>query len=227
MIEYPIFDGELEIRAKGGRRSLRGRFRYSSGPGRRMATISDRGRTRKERIEGDAFGWQMREFAKVQKQLGEMIEESVDQARIEILKQELERRNVHVLSGHDFGKPLGDLKSGTATVTSTREAVDFEVDLPDESDMPTWMLDTVKAVRTGRAGGISPGFRVPPATVVANAEGLEPEPGNPAVQVRVIRQAVLHELSIVTRPAYSETEIDARAWEAPEPRPGRRTPRWL
>ena len=227
MTDFPIFDGELEIRAKGGRRSLRGSFPYSPGPGRRMATVRDRGKVRKERIEGDAFGWQMREFAKLQKQMAELIEASVDQARIELLRQELERRNVHILAGHDFGKPLGDLKNGTATVTSTREAVDFEVDLPDDADMPSWMADTVKAVRTGRAGGISPGFRVPPATVVADAEGLEPEPGNPAVQVRVIRQAVLHELSIVTRPAYSETDVDLRAWEAPEPRTGRRTPRWL
>ena len=75
------------------------------------------------------------------------------------------------------------------------------------------MGDTVRMVRAGLAGGVSPGFRVPPASAVADAEGLEPEPGNPGVQVRVIRQAVLHELSIVTRPAYSETEIVARADE--------------
>ena len=224
---FAIFDAELEIRAKGGRRSIRGKFRYSPGPGRGMATIRDRGRVRKERIEGDAFGWQLREFAKVQKQLGEAVENAVDQARIEALQQELERRNVHVLAGHDFNRPLGDLKSGTATVTSTREVVDFEVDLPEEADMPSWMADTVKQIRTGRAGGVSPGFNVPPASVVANAEGLEPEPGNPAVQVRVIRAAVLHELSIVTRPAYSDTEIDARAMNEPDPRPARRTPRWL
>ena len=47
---FPIFDGELEIRARGGRRSMRGRFSYSPGPGRRMATVSDRGRVRKERV---------------------------------------------------------------------------------------------------------------------------------------------------------------------------------
>ena len=50
-------------------------------------------------------------------------------------------------------------------------------------------------IRAGLAGGVSPGFRVPPASVVANAEAFEPEPGNPGVQVRVINQAVLHELS--------------------------------
>lgn len=227
MSEFPIFEGELEIRARGGRRSLRGRFPYSEGPGRKMATVRDRGRVRKERIAGDAFGWQMREFAKLQQQMARMIEEAVDQARIEAVRQELERRNVHVLAGHSYDKPLGDLRSGTATITSTREAVEFEVQLPPDADQPSYMRDTVAMVKAGLAGGVSPGFRVPPAGVVANAESLEPEPGNPGVEVRVINQAVLLELSVVTRPAYSETDIDMRAFD-PAPAPaGRRTPRWL
>ena len=226
MNEWPIFEGELEIRARGKRRSLTGRFPYSEGPGRKMATVADRGRVRKERISGDAFGWQIREFEKLQKELGKVIESGLDRARVEVLRQELERRNVHILAGHSFNRPLGDLKSGTARVTSTDAAVAFEVDLPEESAMPSYMLDTVRMIEAGLAGGISPGFRVPPAAVVPDAEGLEPEPGNAAVQVRVIRQAVLHELSIVTRPAYSETEIDARAFGLAPPR-ARRVPSWL
>ena len=157
-----------------------------------MATVSDRGRTRKERIAGDAFGWQMREFARVQQQLAEAIEAAVDQAQVELLRQELERRNVHVLAGHSFDRPLGDMKSGTARVASTREEVEFAVDLPDESAMPSYMADAVRMIEAGLVGGISPGFRVPPASAVANAEAFEPEPGNPGVQVRVINQAVLH-----------------------------------
>ena len=81
-----------------------------------MATISRSGkRVRKERIADDAFGWQIREFVKLQKQDGGVIEGAVDQARLELLRQELERRNVHVLAGHDSTTSrLGDLKSGTA-----------------------------------------------------------------------------------------------------------------
>lgn len=220
-----FIDGELEIRARGDRRSLRGRFPYSEGPGRKMATVRDRGRVRKERIGPDAFGWQMREFSKLQKQMAEMIEAAVDQARIELIRQELERRNVHILAGHSYDKPLGDLKSGTATITSSREAVEFEVNLPPEDSMPSYMRDTVQMVRAGLAGGVSPGFRVPPAGTVANAESLEPEPGNPGVQVRVINEAVLLEMSVVTRPAYSETDIAARAFD-PAP-PVRRRRVWL
>lgn len=210
MTEYPIFDAELEVRARGDGRVLAGRFPYSAGPGRGMATIRDRGRVRKERIEGDAFGWQVRELEKLMAEYAGAAGKALDQARRELMRQELERRNVHILAGHSFDRPLGDVLRGAARVTSTREAVEFEVDLPAEADQPSYMRDTMAMVRAGLAGGVSPGFRVPPASAVRDAETFEPEPGNPAVQVRVINQAVLHELSIVTRPAYSETEIDAR-----------------
>ena len=74
MTEFPTFDGALEIRARGSGRVLSGRFPYSPGPGRMMATISDRGKRRKERIADDAFGWQIRAFAEVQQELARVIE---------------------------------------------------------------------------------------------------------------------------------------------------------
>ena len=226
MTEFPIFDAELEIRARGsGGGSLFGRFAYSQGPGRGMATVSDRGRVRKERIAPDAFGWQMREFSKLQKEMADVIKGAVDEARLEVLRQELERRNVHVLAGHSYDRPLGSLKS-KAKIISTKEAVEFEVDLPPPGSQPSYMSDLVAMIRGGLAGGVSPGFRVPPASAVRNAETFEPEPGNPGVQVRVINQAVLSELSIVTRPAYSETEIDVRAFDT-APAPVRRRRVWL
>lgn len=219
-----FWPAELEIRQQG--RRLGGRFSYSRRAGDRMATVMDRGRTRKERVGPDAFGWQIREFQKLQAEYSQIASEAVDEARMAILREKMERRNVHILAGHSFDKPLGDLKSGTATVTSTREALEFQVDLPAEADMPTYMADTVKQVRAGLIGGVSPGFKVPPASAVRDAETLEPEPGNPAVQVRVINQAVLYELSLVTRPVYSETEVDLRA-ESLEAPPIRRPRVWL
>ena len=101
--------------------------------------------------------------------------------------------------------------SGTASVKSTREALTFEVTLPDADAMPSYMVDTVRQVQAGLIGGVSPGFRVPPTTAVSNAEELVPEPGNPAVQIRQINQAVLYEVSLVTRPAYGSTDVDVRA----------------
>ena len=210
-----IFPGDLEIR-RGGR-LLSGSFPYSSGPGDRQATVMDRGSVRKERIGPDAFAWQINQMGRLQDELAGVLSGAVDEARAQVLRQEIERRNVHILAGHDFDKPLGDLARGTARVTSDKKAVKFEVDLPADADQPTYMRDTVKQINGKLAGGISPGFRVPPRTTVAQAERLEPEPGNPAVQVRVIEKAVLYELSIVARPAYSDTALDVRTDTEPEP----------
>ena len=211
-----VYEGTLELRASG--RRLAGRFPYSQGSGDRQATIMNRGRIRKERIAPDAFGWQVREFEKLQGELAAVISDSIDEARVQVLRQELERHNIHVLAGHSYDKPLGDMLRSGARVTSTREAVEFELELPGEADQPGYMRDVVAMVRAGLIGGISPGFRVPPRAVVPDGERLEPELGNPAVQVRVIENAVLSELSIVTRPAYSETDVDVRALEALTPR---------
>ena len=218
-----VYEGELELRQSG--RRLAGRFPYSQKSGDRQATIMNRGRIRKERIGPDAFGWQIRAFAKLQGQLGDAITNAFDEARVQIIKQELERRNIHVLAGHSYDKPMGDMLRSGARVTSNREALEFELELPDEADQPGYMKDTIRMIRAGLIGGISPGFRVPPKGVVPNGERLEPEIGNEAVQVRVIENAVLAELSIVTRPAYSETDVDVRAQL--EAIPQRRLRVWL
>lgn len=209
MEHFATFAGELEVRARGAGRILRGSFPYG-----RMATVRDRGRVRKERIGGDAFGWQVRRFEELQQQLADV----VDAAQRQVIEEMLERANVHVLAGHDFGKALGDRVRGTARVASTRESLDFEVDLPPTERMPSYMRDAVLDVEDGRAGGLSPGFRVPPPNVVPDAERLVDEPGNPGVQIREVRQAVLYEISIVSRPAYAGTDVDVRAEDvAPAP----------
>jgi len=194
MAGFAIFPGELEIRARDGRRTLSGRFPYRS-----TATISDRGRIRKERFEPRAFRF------------------AVDDPE----------REINLLRGHSFDQPLASKRAGTLVLDDTDDALAFEATLPEAADMPTYMSDTVRMIGAGLMAGLSPGFRVPPATAVPDAETLEPEPGNPGVQVRVIREAVLTELSIVTRPAYPDAGVDLRAFDPANPRPGRRTPRWL
>ena len=230
----------------GGSRLLAGSFPYG-----RTATVKDRGRVRKETFRQGAFSWQLREFARVTQELnaalGEIGEDLISRddgggletrrangsERISELRQDLERRNIHILSGHSFDRPLGSLIAGNARVTDGDDAISFEVDLPDEARQPSWIRDAVLAVEAGLSVGVSPGFRVPPANVVPNAEELVPEPGNPGVSIRVIKQAVLIELSIVTRPAYAETAVDLRADELAFPdlvshdtKPGVRT-LWL
>ena len=211
---YPI-EG-LEIRRRGGGgRSLGGRFGYSQGRGRRMATLRNRGRKRKERIQKKAFNFSLREFSRLKSDLDKMLKQGAAQAEIEAAQEELSRRNVHILAGHDFNKPLGSLMTGASIIEIDEEEdprIEFNIDLPeDENKWPSYMADTVKQVEAGLIGGISPGFLVPPKDVVMDAETEEPEPGNEAVSVRVIKHAVLFELSLVTRPSYSETSVDVRA----------------
>ena len=223
--ELAIFDGSLEIRQQGAGRILRGRFPYG-----RTATRRDRGRVRKERFGPNAFSYSIRRWGELQAQIskdfGELIDEVVD-IRAQALIQERDRRNVHILAGHDFNKPIGDLTAGTARVTSDAKGVDFEVDLPDEAQQPSWMRDTVLAVETGRAKGVSPGFRVPPRSVVPDAERLTPEPGNPSVMIRDIREAVLSEVSIVTRPSYSGTGVEVRSEDFAPRHDAREVLTWL
>ena len=127
-----------------------------------------------------------------------------------------EAREIHLLSGHSFDRPLASKRRGSLRLEDRDDGLRFEADLPEEAEQPSWMRDAVMALNAGLVGGISPGFSVPPANAVPNAEALIPEPGNPGVQIRVIRQAVLYEMSLVTRPAYPETAVDLRAQNTPD-----------
>ena len=215
--------GTLELRQGG--RSLFGSFPYG-----RLATMSDRGRVRKEIFMPKAFSYVT----------------DVDLTR-----------EINLLSGHDFNKPLASRSAGTLEIEDTAEAFSFEALLPAEGQRPSWMNDTVTGVAEGLIRGLSPGFRIPPAGVplastgvpqstldaVLDAAGISREPSrspasaaggiaaalagvatvavikaveqkrekaNPSVEVRQINAAVLHEMSLVTRPNYEDTIIEIR-----------------
>ena len=87
----------------------------------------------------------------------------------------------------------------------------FEATLPEQTLTPSWVTDVEKAIANGTMVGLSPGFRVPPASVVPNAERLIPEIGNPGVQIRQIDHAVLREFSIVTNAIYDDALVELRA----------------
>ena len=161
-----------------------------------MATIRDRGRVRKERFEPHAFHFAIED----------------------------ETRQLDILVGHDFGKPIASRKAGTLSIADSDDAVNFEARLPD--DPPSWVVDAEKSIAAGLMVGLSPGFVVPPASAVPDAERLEPEPGNPGVQVRVIREAVLREFSVVTAPSYPDAAVDLRAEDFGR-EPTRRRRVWL
>ena len=160
------------------------------------ATVRDRGRVRKERFEPRAFRFAIED----------------------------ETRQLDILVGHDFGKPIASRKAGTLSIADGDDAVNFEARLPD--DPPSWVIDAEKSIAAGLMVGLSPGFVVPPASVVPDADRFVEEAGNPGVQIRVIREAVLREFSVVTAPAYEDAEVDLRA-ERLDMEPTRRRRLWL
>ena len=214
-----IWPVELEVRQVGDGRSLFGVFNDGS-----LATVMDRGTVRKERFSADAFGWQLREFERVQQELADLIgaafETVLNEARADATlelrqesplimakRSELAARNMDLLVGHDFNRPLASMLAGTLAVTSDERSLRFEATLPPEGQRPSWMQDAVMAVDAKLVRGISPGFRVPPRSAVPNGEELVDEPGTPGVQIRQINQANAGEWSLVTRPAYTDSEI--------------------
>ena len=139
----------------------------------RLATMADRGRVRKESFAPRAFKYS--------------IDDDVT-------------REIHILSGHDYNRSIASRRAGSLDIEDSEAGVNFTAHLPHLEDQPTYMVDAVKQIRAGLVGGLSPGFSVPPASVVPGAESLIPEPGNPAVAIRLIRAAVLAEFSLVARP---------------------------
>ena len=120
-------------------------------------------------------------------------------------------RKIDLLVGHDFGKPIASRQSGTLAIADSAEAVTFEATLPDDAMAPSWVKDVVLAIQGGTMVGLSPGFRVPPMSVVPNAEQLVPEEGNPGVMVRQVNDAVLREFSVVTAGIYDDAMVELRA----------------
>ena len=181
-----FLDGELEIRQGG--RGLRGVFPYNA-----LATVSDRLKTRKETFSPGAF-------------------------QFSIAEAQAKRARIDLLDGHSFDRPLANTIDDSVEFSEIPTengglSLVFEATLPVRSSQPTYMQDLILKVQSGLSRGVSPGFRVPPKSVVANAEVLEPEPGNPAVNIRRINQAVLFEMSIVTRAAYGDSSVESRMSE--------------
>ena len=88
--------------------------------------------------------------------------------------------------------------------------------------------DTIKEIERGLVTGTSPGFFIPPKEKVPDAEEFVDEPGSTeGVRIRVIRNAVLVEMSLVSRPSYTETGLDVRGFDMYEPARKKRVKRWL
>ena len=208
-MEYGIWPVQLEVRQDGDRPVITGRFPLNT-----TATVRDSGRVRKERFATGSMSWQVREFMKVQAELGQVIADEIEaiakERRIAQLQDALEKRNTHLLVGHDFNRAVADMKSGTLAVRHGDDFVDLEATLPLLEEQPSWVRDAVLAVKGGQLRGVSPGFNVPRAQ---GRERLIPEdPADGDSMIREIQDSVVYEYSLVSRPAYPLTEVNARSF---------------
>lgn len=185
-------DGGLELRKRAsGAMSLQGRFPYG-----KRAVLSDGGRTgrpRKEVIAPRAFGF-----------------------RVDDPKED-----IHLLVGHSYDRPLASRGAGTLELTDGDDALTFTATISEDMQRVSYVQDALTAMAAGLIVGISPGFRLPPKRAVAQPEkvedeGFDPENGAHNAIIRTVMQALLYELSIVTRPAYPEAQVEARSWDVPD-----------
>ncbi|TCP39802.1 HK97 family phage prohead protease [Rhodovulum marinum] len=176
--------GGLELRREsGGSVALRGRFPYG-----KAAVLSDGGRTgrpRKERIGPRAFRYRV----------------------------EREDEDIHLLVGHSYDRPLASRGAGTLRLHDSDESLAFEAFLSADMQEVSYVRDFLAGFSAGLIMGLSPGFRIPPERVAPNAETVEEEdPAEGMAIIRTVNEALLYELSVVTRPAYPEAQVEARAW---------------
>ena len=172
----------LELRQVGGVRKLTGAFKYGD-----RATISDRDDVRKEEFLRGAFDFSVNSTP---------------------------TKEIHILKGHNYDNVVGrragaGQKPGNTIITENADGVQFETVLPEGAAYNEAQRAVILDFDLGFIGGVSPGFQVPPSTVVANAVRVVAEPNNPGVFIRQIAAALLFELSLVARPAYQNSEVDA------------------
>ena len=184
LVDQGAYPGStVEVRAR--RSGLSGVFNYG-----RDRTVKDRGKRRKSRINRGAFSWQMREFEKLQGELSDAIGESVKAG----IRDKM--REVQLLAGPDYSKPLASLKAGTLKLRDGPDGLEFDaVKLPDAS--------YAKDLQAGMAAksadyGVDVLYKIPPRDVVPDAFEIIPEPGT-GVEIEVIKQATLQAIAIVSR----------------------------
>jgi HK97 family phage prohead protease len=121
-------------------------------------------------------------------------------------------RNTFLLAGHDFAKPMASVAAASLQVTNTDAALLIEARITPEMMAVSYIADMLAGIRAGLVPGISPGFRV------ASQAGAETITRQGNTVLRTISAAVLEEISIVTRPAYPQSQIEARCWESHQDR---------
>ncbi|MEG3663068.1 HK97 family phage prohead protease [Celeribacter halophilus] len=114
---------------------------------------------------------------------------------------------IHLLTQHDYSKPLASTAAGNLTLRDLDEGLELRATVDAST---SWAADFIAAHKAGLVRGISPGFRVERGGDRVERRGAE--------IVRTVHSASLFEISAVTRAAYPQAQIEARAWESHQDR---------
>lgn len=110
-----------------------------------------------------------------------------------------ENGDIRALFNHDWNNVLGRTKSGTLRLEEDERGLKFEVELPNTSVA----RDLVESMRRGDINQCSFGFY---ATEESWDYSVEPA-------TRTVIEATLYEISVVSIPAYEDTEVSLRSKE--------------
>lgn len=129
------------------------------------------------------------------------------------------KADIYLLAGHAIDRPLASRAAGSLAINENSDGVTFEAELSPGVAGTSHGRDALALLRAGLATGLSPGFVVSPDGERVSEEG--------EALLRTITRADLFELSIVTVPAYSAAQAEARNW-TPDAIGARRHPfnRW-
>lgn len=129
-------------------------------------------------------------FGEPSKDLGGFVEVITAEAL-----KEVDLSNVVLLQGHDYSKPLASVKAGTLKLEVDEIGLKFEATLTDTS----YANDVYQNIKAGIVDAMSFGFEVGIDSFEEDEEGT--------VTRSIENMKALHEISIVTVPAYDSTNV--------------------
>ena len=106
-------------------------------------------------------------------------------------------REISLLAGRSYDRPLASRLAGTLELDDTPEALRFSVaTLPNT----TYVSDLRSEIASGAGTfGVQPIYTIPPESAVAAAVIEVEETGNPGIFIEIVREAILTAIAIVTR----------------------------